>query len=44
MDNNEIRKTFKITKDLNAMLKQAVKNYNIQVDIYNKLLDMGIIQ
>lgn len=26
------------------MFKQAVKNYNIQVDIYNKLLDMGIIQ
>ena len=25
MDNNEIRKTFKITKDLNAMLNQAVK-------------------
>ena len=25
MDNNEIRKSFKITKELNAMLQQAVK-------------------
>lgn len=25
MDNNEIRKSFKITKELNVMLQQAVK-------------------
>lgn len=25
MDNNEIRKSFKITKELNTMLQQAVK-------------------
>lgn len=25
MDNNEVRKSFKITKELNAMLQQAVK-------------------